>query len=458
MTYQFVHIETYARKPKAVKGSADHYNNTVQVFGEARRVPKYSTHVKDPASPHEFGGNLTLAELERKHDKLAASAVETVRKRTGATYSRRLSENAPTLYTEIHSHPATIIELRENQDNCEQKVKNWFSLALSHFRKRMPKGIDWCAVTHVDESHVHFHILAINTPDPKLRANLLHVGKRASTEHIADKDETAPFTIPRPKRSPKPAKPRKPHAAKKATTRQRNEAQYQQDLKIWRQARRRIEEEDAARLAEWRADKAQYLEAARKAYKRRHNKKTAYRVAMEKFQDDYFEHVGKPCGLLRDGPRGQRLSTKEAAARKATAESQQKRERQLKQRQQHIAEQQQALSSAQNRINYVLSLMNEITRRWEKVDRPLSRNEILSIAQSPVVKQLRHQLGDKSAEVKLLKSFLEVMARGVAAVEGSKAGLAREAELAKPVQQPIRSDQSHDDEIEYNEPDFPSPF
>ena len=37
MAFQFVHIETYAEQPKAVKGSPDQFNSAEQVLGEAAR-------------------------------------------------------------------------------------------------------------------------------------------------------------------------------------------------------------------------------------------------------------------------------------------------------------------------------------------------------------------------------------------------------------------------------------
>jgi hypothetical protein len=47
--------------------------------------------------------------------------------------------------------------------------------------------------------------------------------------------------------------------------------------------------------------------------------KEAYTTALKQLQDQYYEKVGKPCGLLRDGPRKQRLSTQQHAAQKAAA-------------------------------------------------------------------------------------------------------------------------------------------
>lgn len=45
----------------------------------------------------------------------------------------------------------------------------------------------------------------------------------------------------------------------------------------------------------------------------------AYSDAMRKFQDDYYELVGVPCGLTRDGPKRRRLTRKEWTVEKAAS-------------------------------------------------------------------------------------------------------------------------------------------
>lgn len=45
----------------------------------------------------------------------------------------------------------------------------------------------------------------------------------------------------------------------------------------------------------------------------------ALKTSMRQFQDVYYQHVGEPCGLLRLGPRRQRLSRKDYLAQKAAA-------------------------------------------------------------------------------------------------------------------------------------------
>ncbi|AML51813.1 hypothetical protein RC74_11535 [Falsihalocynthiibacter arcticus] len=71
-------------------------------------------------------------------------------------------------------------------------------------------------------------------------------------------------------------------------------------------------------MSEWEVVNKAHLKEARKARGGPSIQK-AYTTAMKKMQDDYYEAVGKPFGLLRVGPRLARKSTKEYAAEKRQA-------------------------------------------------------------------------------------------------------------------------------------------
>ena len=86
-------------------------------------------------------------------------------------YTRKLRNDAATLYTEIHSHPLPATDLLSNKKAHGSEIREWINHALADFTDRMPDDIDWSAVMHLDEGFVHFHIIAINTHDPKLDAN-----------------------------------------------------------------------------------------------------------------------------------------------------------------------------------------------------------------------------------------------------------------------------------------------
>ncbi|OOY27880.1 hypothetical protein BMI90_11870 [Thioclava sp. L04-15] len=320
MSYQFVHIECYSAAPRKVKGAPEQVNTAEQVFGEAMRVPRYSGHVAEPKAPIKLDGTTTLNKLEALWVEKVDAIRETVQSATGKSYQRRLRRDAATLYTEIHSHPLSVEAFRRDEKGYRPQILSWAERVLTHFKRRMPKGIQWVAVLHLDETHVHLHILALNVEDPKLDANKLHAGKRAAAEVRAScETPSAICSLPRPFPKPLPPRPRKRALGKRPETIARNEARNSARLEAWRSASRKVRAENAAALTMWKEENRTHLKAARKL-RGEVPEMAAYRAAMQQFQDDYYTAVGAPCGLLRDGPRKARLSTKQHAARKANAE------------------------------------------------------------------------------------------------------------------------------------------
>lgn len=229
MAYQFVHIETYAPKLTKVAGTKEQFNNTVQVFAEAERDPAFSKHVPHPDKPIpllQFGA-ITVAELRKFHDERRAAIQETVTLRCGRTYTRSLKSDFPTLYTEVHSHPMRAEDYLNATPQERELVDSWAKIALRDFTKRMPKGVKFAAVMHLDETHVHFHILAVNAEDPKLSAGKLHVGKLAAeawrVEHGQSKNLTA---LPRPELVNRPKKPKKPKPSKNRVTQEKRDTTH----------------------------------------------------------------------------------------------------------------------------------------------------------------------------------------------------------------------------------------
>ncbi|MPQ95283.1 Mob protein [Thioclava sp. JE_KL1] len=294
-------------------------NTAVQVFGEAMRVPRYSRHVDEPKAPITLDGTTTLKKLEVLWTEKVQKIRETVKSAKGTSYQRRLRRDAATLYTEIHSHPLSVEAFRRDEKCYRPQILSWAERVLTHFERRMPKGIEWAAVLHLDETHVHLHILAINVEDPKLDANKLHAGKRAAAEVRAScETPSAICSLPRPIPKPLPPRPRKRALGKRPETIARNKVHNATRLEAWRSASRKAHAENAQTLAAWKEENRTHLKAARKL-RGEVPEMVAYRAAMRQFQDDYHRAVGEHCGLLRDGPRKARLSTKQHAARKAIA-------------------------------------------------------------------------------------------------------------------------------------------
>ena len=322
MAYQFVRLETYCPKPMPVPHSDDQFNSTEQVFLEAERDARYAQHVPDPESPIPlFGfGSIPVAKLRALHDTRRAAIRETVTKPDGTSYRRGLKSDFPTLYTEIHSHPMTAAEYKASLREEKARVQQWAKLALSDFAKRMPEGVAFSAVLHLDEGHVHFHILAVNMTDPKLSANKLHAGKIAAEEwRRANGRAETMAGLPRPEPVARPNKPKKPKPSKTPTTQRKRDAAHVAAVAEWEAECRQVEAENAAALEAWKAHNNAHLRKLRKDRKGKTGDVEAYETALVAFQDRYYESVGKRCGLLRNGPGGERLSTKQYHARKEYA-------------------------------------------------------------------------------------------------------------------------------------------
>lgn len=320
MSYQFVHIECYSAKPRQAMRGSDHFNSAEQVFAEAAREARYSEHVSSPRPAQQFAGTRSVEKLRALWRSLTANTVETVKNPSGRSYQRRLRNDAHTLYTEIHSHPARVEDIWGGKSpELEQEVRAWIDRALSHFKKRMPPGVEYAVALHTDEAHVHFHILAINVGDPKLNANKLHAGKAAAERVRESEEATTPIPgLPRPELEPRPRKPKKLKPSKNRKTQARNEIAYREKIAAWEAECAACEARNDALLADWRErNKAHQQEHRRTRGRTAENK--AYSAALRAFQDDYHAQVGAPSGLLRDGPRKARKTTRQHAAEKETA-------------------------------------------------------------------------------------------------------------------------------------------
>ncbi|MEY8798803.1 plasmid recombination protein [Leisingera sp. XS_AS12] len=374
MAYQFVHIETYSRKPRKVKGTKDQWNSTQQVFEEAQRNPDFSKHVENPRAPLPVlsRGAMAVSDLQALHDRRCSEIRETVTAKPGKTYSRSLRSDAPTLYTEIHSHPMSSKNFLEDRAKHKKEIARWADLVVRDFRKRMPQGVAFAGVIHLDEAHVHMHILAVNAEDSRLDANKLHVGKAAAAEYRGahDKPQTL-SSLPKPALLPKPRKPKKPRPSKNRVTQKKNMAKHEGALAEWQAACAEVEAVNARKLEEWSVDNGRHLHAARKKRSGKNPEKAAFTAAMKAFQDRYYEAVGKPCGLLRKGPGHERLTTKQYAARKAGAKARAEEQLANLRFETKLEEREQALEAQARRVaadeNSLKKKEAEVTAREETV-------------------------------------------------------------------------------------------
>jgi hypothetical protein len=258
--YQFIHIETYARKASTkVKPTNNKYAktskaapaelsssqrtthntpdsngaghdavkkpraNVSQVLGEVMRDIGYCPHVDNPQEPTFLYGDvdtlrsmparieLNLEAYEKRHNLKRSIRSDTHVLLAGtATFPRELEQSDPDRYIE------------------------WRQKTLDYLKKKYGDNLQ-CVVEHQDESHPHLHFYVI------------------SAEHV-----------------------------------------------------------DAKKLHEG------YIAAS--AFKSMTNEANdAYKDAMRDYQTDYFNQVGHSCGLLRDGPKRKRMPKAEYKAAQRSA-------------------------------------------------------------------------------------------------------------------------------------------
>ena len=155
MAFQFVHLETYARK------TDKHGRSVGYVLDEAERMPGATPHVDKPRPPEVVAG-MPLAELRALHGERAGAAMTTDAKGK----SKRVRVDQHTLATVVASHPG----------GTEEEVARWEALTVAWLRESYGDALA-TVVRHVDEGHPHLHAYVL--PDGEMRARAFHPGVQA---------------------------------------------------------------------------------------------------------------------------------------------------------------------------------------------------------------------------------------------------------------------------------------
>lgn len=171
MAFQFVHLESYARKPD-LKG-----RSTGFVLAEARRDPAASVHVPSPGTPIVVYG-VSPEQVESLHD--AAADVARTTPKNGKPRKIRIDQH--TLLTVVASHPYTVDEVQVDPQK-RTEVERWEGLTVGWLRELYGDALV-SVVRHEDESHWHLHAYIL-PPSQDMRAAALHPGQMAKAEVMA---------------------------------------------------------------------------------------------------------------------------------------------------------------------------------------------------------------------------------------------------------------------------------
>lgn len=166
MAYQFIHLESWSRKPDAAGRSTDF------IFDEASRRPLASVHVAEPKPPTVIYG-VDLDEVRQMHDAAAATAMT-----PGARGKlRKLDSKQKTLHTVVASHPYTVEEVLADPKKAAE-VREWERRTVAWLREQYGPALK-SVIRHMDEKQWHIHAYVLPTHDPQMRAGVYHPGVTA---------------------------------------------------------------------------------------------------------------------------------------------------------------------------------------------------------------------------------------------------------------------------------------
>ena len=180
---QFVHIQTWSRKPNVAGQSIS------QIIGEANRDPEYSGHVDDPAPPRVLFGDPSTFQAE--HDAHVAARATVARMKDGSERVRAIRTDRHTMATVVMSYPVPRAAITTAEDRAA--LARWERRNLAWLRDRYGDQLR-VVLAHDDEEHPHLHAWLL-PDDPGADATILHPGKVAKRR--VEEQEKVAGTPPR---------------------------------------------------------------------------------------------------------------------------------------------------------------------------------------------------------------------------------------------------------------------
>jgi len=169
MGYQFVHLESFARKPDA-KGRGTDF-----IFGEASRKPDASIHVAKPAPPVLVYG-VDIDSVQEIHDAAAAEATILVK----GGHVRKVARDKKTLHTVVASYPVRMDEIHADPIK-RQQAEEWERRTVSWLRSQYGDDLK-SVIRHEDEEYFHIHAYVVPVDEPGMSALKYHPGVTAKRE------------------------------------------------------------------------------------------------------------------------------------------------------------------------------------------------------------------------------------------------------------------------------------
>ncbi|MGV8939505.1 MAG: hypothetical protein ACOH2J_20495 [Allorhizobium sp.] len=172
MGYQFVHLESFARKADA-KGRGTDF-----IFAEASRKPEASVHVQNPLRPVVVFG-VGVEAVQEIHDTAAAAATIGVR----GGHTRKVAKDKKTLHTVIASHPFTMDEIRADPVK-RAEAEEWEKRTIVWLQAQYGRDLK-SVIRHEDEEYFHIHAYVVPLGEPGMSALRYHPGTTAKRDVMA---------------------------------------------------------------------------------------------------------------------------------------------------------------------------------------------------------------------------------------------------------------------------------
>lgn len=166
MSFQFAHIQGYARSVAQKKAKSNKGGKTLniqEVIDEATREPTACLHVQNPLEPtYLIGSRESIRNLPKLIDERIAKADEELRKHK----KDKTRKDAQVLLTAVVSFPTF-----DDPDGLQK----WIMSNLEHFKEKWGNKLQG-AVLHMDEEYPHLHLYAIGDDIETVNVKTFHDG------------------------------------------------------------------------------------------------------------------------------------------------------------------------------------------------------------------------------------------------------------------------------------------
>ena len=171
MSFQFIHVEVYARKKPKLR-TKDNWS-MFDVVNEAERKENSCPHVTNPKPPTLLFGEMPSVVAEQAAEN-ASKAVD--------SKGRRMRADAGCFIAGVASFPFSVEECKNDKQKRNEYIE-WEKETIKYLKDEYGDNLK-SIIRHADEPnpHIHFYVLPELTKDNKLNIEDLHDGLRAKTK------------------------------------------------------------------------------------------------------------------------------------------------------------------------------------------------------------------------------------------------------------------------------------